>query len=107
MKVMRLLVVLLFFKLHHYPPIPTICVIGQTSQLVTREAARKMIQLGNTAWGHARVSFVRETFDNIMAPAPEFYVQLSNGQRLDRQQFLDLISKHSPRVKLCVSVRMC
>jgi hypothetical protein len=69
---------------------------GQESQTVTREEARRKIQEGNAAWGNARVTldkstFDKSTFEKIMAPSPDFYVQLSNGRRVNREQFLALI----------------
>jgi hypothetical protein len=73
---------------------------GQGSQTVTREEARRMIQEGNAAWGNARVTLDKNTFEKIMAPTPDFYVQLSNGRRLNRQQFLSLIEAYPPGVKL-------
>lgn len=78
----------------------SIALFGQTPQAVTREEARRMIQQENTAWGKARLALDKATFEKIMAPSPEFYVQLSSGKRLDRQQFLDVISTYPPGVKL-------
>jgi ketosteroid isomerase-like protein len=74
--------------------------MGQDSSKVTQEEARKMIQEQNTAWGKARVALDKKTFESMMAPDPEFYVELSGGRRLTRQQFLDLITAYPPGVTL-------
>lgn len=74
-------------------------VVGQGSQTVSRAEARKVIQDGNIAWGKARVALDKNTFEKMLAPAPDFYVQLSD-RRLTRQEFIDRISAPPPGVTL-------
>jgi hypothetical protein len=69
-----------------------VTLVGQDSQAVSRAQARKAIQDGNIAWGKARVAHDKETFEKMMAPAPEFYVRFSDGRRMTRQEFFDRIS---------------
>ncbi len=73
--------------------------VGQGSQTVSRAEARKVIQDGNIAWGKARVAIDKNTFEKMLAPAPDFYVQLSD-RRLTRQEFIDRISSPPPGVTL-------
>lgn len=73
---------------------------GQDAPTVSREEARKAIQDGNITWGRARVAIDKDTFEKMLAPAPDFYIQLAPGKRLNRQQFLDRISTLPPGVKL-------
>jgi hypothetical protein len=77
-----------------------ITLVGQGAGHVTREEARRVIQDGNAAWGKARVALDKNTFERMIAPAPDFYVQLSGGKRLTRQEFLDRISTYPPGVTL-------
>src|SRR5947209_2161723 len=73
---------------------------AQNASPVSREEARTMIQQGNAAWAKARVALDRATFEKMLAPAPEFYVQLSDGRRLTREQFLERITAYPPGVNL-------
>jgi hypothetical protein len=72
-------------------------VVGEGSQTVSREEARKVIQEGNIEWGKARVALDKNTFEKMLAA--DLYVQLKD-RRLTRQQFIDLISSFPPGVTL-------
>lgn len=73
---------------------------AQDASNVSRDEARKKIQQANIEWGKARIALDKQTFEKMMDPGPDFYVLLSGGRRLTRQQFLDRISAFPPGVTL-------
>ena len=63
----------------------------------TPAAARKAIQEGNVAWGNARVALDRAAYEKMLAG--DFHVLL-RGQRLSRHDFIELVAKHPPDLRL-------
>jgi hypothetical protein len=69
----------------------------QSSSPITAAEARKIIADGNRQWGKARIEYDKETFEKMLAK--DFYVLL-RGQKLTRQEFIELISVQRSGVKL-------
>ena len=80
-----------------FAPAPPTATPTPASATMSRGDARKLLVDLNREWGKARVGFDRPTFERMLAP--DFYVQLSD-RRINRQEFLDEISKPSPRARL-------
>jgi hypothetical protein len=69
----------------------------QDSSPITAAEARKIIADGNRQWGKARIEYDKDMFEKMLAK--DFYVLLL-GQKLTRQEFIELISVQRSGVKL-------
>jgi hypothetical protein len=70
----------------------------QPTPTISPVEARTIIAEGNREWGRARVALDTAAFERTLAP--DFYVQMPDGKKITRPEFLEMISSHPKGGKL-------